>query len=82
MCVYPKEGGPPRSKGGTRKHYAKQVRKMNKGKRGGRRFNSVGWLTFWYLGPIAWFCWVFIDLERHADDCKWVKFTKAVTLRR
>lgn len=76
MCVYPKEGGGPRSKKATLKHYQRQ------NKRGGFFFNSTGWNTLMLDGPVSWFRWVFIDLDHHADDCKWVKFNKAVSFRR
>lgn len=76
MCIYPKEGGPPRSKKATKRHYERQAKK------GGFWFNSDGWQTLIYLGPVAWFRWVFIDLDHHAADCKWVRFAKVVTFRR
>lgn len=71
VCIYPSEGGGPRSKGGTLKHYRGQQRK------GGlwcsvRDCEGVRALT--RRGPVAWFRWVFLELEQHEEDCRWRRF--------
>jgi hypothetical protein len=67
MCLYPKEGGGPRSKKATLKHYNRQ------NKRGGWLFGTVGWDTLTSAGPKAWFRWTFLELDQHAPDCRWAK---------
>lgn len=32
--------------------------------------------------PVAWFRWTFLDLDRHAQDCQWVRFLRALGYRR
>lgn len=49
-------------------------------RRNGHHFDNQGWQILLRLGPVAWFRWVFIDLDHHAANCRWAGFIK--TLRR
>lgn len=71
MCTPGSGEGARRSKRATRKWYEKQERGL------GRRFQSEGGRLLGSLQLRAWFRWVFLDLDRHAIDCRWRRLLRS-----